>query len=62
VLLYGFISDLLAYWFGTKWADAMARDNRNDPVYRKNVQELIARNRQFEKQHEPGTELHDDRI
>ena len=57
-----FITDLLAYWFGTQWADTMTRDYRKDPVYTKNVQELIERNRQFEKPHEPETELHDDRI
>jgi hypothetical protein len=56
------ISEFIAYWFGTKWADTMTKDHRNDPVYKKNVQELIERNRQFEKQHEPHTELRDDRL
>jgi hypothetical protein len=57
-----FISNLRADWFGTKFANTMTKDYRNDPVYKKNVQDLIERNRQFEKQHEPDTELHDDRI
>ncbi len=57
-----FVSDLLASWFGSKSADTTARDYRNDPIYKKNVQKLIERNRQFEKQHEPDSELHVDRL
>ena len=30
-------------------AESLAKDHRDDPVYRKNVQALIERNRQFEK-------------
>jgi hypothetical protein len=34
----------------------------NDLVYKKNIQELIERNRPFEKHHEPDTEFHDNSI
>lgn len=30
-------------------ADALSTDHRDDPVYKKNLQNLIERNRQFEK-------------
>jgi hypothetical protein len=30
-------------------ADSLSRDHRDDPVYQKNLQRLIERNRQFEK-------------
>ena len=56
------IANFIAYWFGTRFADTMTKDNRDDPVYKKNVRELIERNRQFEKQHEPDTELRDDHL
>jgi hypothetical protein len=44
-----FVLDLLAYWLGTRWADGMSKDHRDDPVYKRNVQDLIKRHRQFEK-------------
>ncbi len=31
------------------WADGLSKDNRDDPVYKRNLQRLIERNRQFEK-------------
>lgn len=31
------------------WADAMSKDHLDDPVYKKNVQRLIERNRRFEE-------------
>jgi hypothetical protein len=50
------ILQLLADWFGTKWADSLSKDYRDDPVYKRNVQRLIERNRQFEKKkNEPHT-------
>jgi hypothetical protein len=30
-------------------AESLSKDYRDDPVYKKNVQDLIGRNRQFEK-------------
>jgi hypothetical protein len=30
-------------------AESLSRDHRDDPVYQKNLQRLIERNRQFEK-------------
>ncbi|MGJ4898813.1 MULTISPECIES: hypothetical protein [unclassified Bradyrhizobium] len=30
------------------WTRSMTTDPRNDPVYKKNIQELIERNRRFE--------------
>jgi hypothetical protein len=44
---------LLAGCLGLKWADGLsnmlAKDYRHDPVYKKNVQDLIERNKRFEK-------------
>ena len=31
------------------FSDAMSKDRRDDPVYKKNLQRLIERNRQFEE-------------
>jgi len=44
------ISDLFAYWFGTKLADGLSKDHQDDPVYKKNVERLIERNRKFEEE------------
>jgi len=52
-----FIWELLANWLGTKWTESLSKDHRDDPVYKKNVQDLIERNRKFEKKNEPHTEL-----
>jgi hypothetical protein len=30
-------------------AESLSKDHRDDPVYKKNVQDLIQRNRRFEK-------------
>lgn len=51
----GLILDFLAYCLGMKWADSLSKDHREDPVYKKNVRDLIERNRQFEKQNDPHT-------
>ena len=32
------------------FSDAMSKDRRDDPVYKKNLQRLIERNRQFEEE------------
>jgi len=34
------------------FSDAMSKDRRDDPVYKKNVQKLIERNRRFEESKE----------
>ena len=44
------ISDFFTYWLGMKWADSLSKDHRDDPVYKKNVQRLIERNRKFEEE------------
>jgi hypothetical protein len=40
---------LFGSWVGAKAARYLSTDHRNDPVYKKNVQDLIERNRRFEK-------------
>ena len=43
------IWELVAQLFGFTVEKSLSSDYRNDPVYKKNVQELIERNRRFEK-------------
>ncbi len=31
-----------------RWTNSLSKDYRNDPVYKKKLQELIERNKQFE--------------
>ena len=40
---------LAAVWLGRNFKTVFAADYGNDPVYKKNVQALIERNRQFEE-------------
>jgi len=42
------IWELVAELFGFAVERSLSSDYRNDPVYKKNVQELIERNRRFE--------------
>jgi hypothetical protein len=42
------IWEWVAELFGFAVEKSLASDYRNDPVYKKNVQELIERNRRFE--------------
>jgi len=47
----GFLSDLVEALTGAaadKWTDSLSKDYRNDPVYKKKLQELIERGRQLE--------------
>ena len=41
------ILDILFYWLGMKWAKSFSKDYRSDPIYKKNVQDLIERSRQI---------------
>ena len=55
----GLISEMVA-WFARSaveqatmsaintWTDSLSKDYRSDPVYKKKLQELIERNKQFE--------------
>jgi hypothetical protein len=40
---------MVGIWLGSMVDKAFTADYRDDPVYKKNVQDLIERNRQFEK-------------
>ena len=42
------IFDILFYWLGMKWAKSLSKDYRSDPIYKKNVRDLIERIRRFE--------------
>jgi hypothetical protein len=56
----GLISEIVA-WFARSaveqatvsaintWTDTLSKDYRNDPVYKKKLQELIERNKRFKK-------------
>jgi hypothetical protein len=35
-------------WLIGGWAETLSKDHRDDPVYKKNVEALIERSRQFE--------------
>jgi hypothetical protein len=35
-----------------KWTSSLSQDGRDDPVYKKKLQELIERNRKFEEERE----------
>ena len=47
-----FIWSLIANWLGATWGDSLSKDHREDPVYKKNVRELIERNKRFEESKE----------
>jgi hypothetical protein len=40
---------MVGIWLGSKVDKVFTADYRDDPVYKKNVQDLIERNRRFEK-------------
>jgi hypothetical protein len=46
--------ELMADWLGSKWADSLSDDHRDDPVYRQNFQDLIERSRNFEEESHGG--------
>ena len=46
--------ELMADWLGSKWADSLSDNHRDDPVYRQNVQDLIERSRKFEEESHDG--------
>jgi hypothetical protein len=47
LLIYGL--GWMLFGFVGVTAESLAKDYRDDPVYKKNLQRLIERNRQFEK-------------
>jgi hypothetical protein len=40
---------MIGVWLGSKVEKTFSTDYREDPVYKKNVRDLIERNRRFEK-------------
>ena len=46
--MFQFLTDLFADALTPLWERAMSKDRLDDPVYKKNVRELIERNRRFE--------------
>jgi hypothetical protein len=48
------MSELFAAWFGIvlgkKLEESLSKDHLEDPVYKKNLQRLIDRNREFEEE------------
>jgi hypothetical protein len=54
--LFEFLTAGLPNWFGSKAAEILNADYRDDPVYKQNLQRLIERNREFEeKRNEPNS-------
>jgi hypothetical protein len=51
VILGSLFNGLASRWIGLIGcaAESLSKDSRDDPVYNKNVQDLIERNRQFER-------------
>jgi hypothetical protein len=47
--LWEIFAATIGSWFGVKAAKIFSTDHRNDPVYKKKLQDLIERNQGFEK-------------
>ena len=48
-MLWPLLKALFSAFIGA-FSDAMSKDRRDDPVYKKNLQRLIEQNRQFEEE------------
>jgi hypothetical protein len=54
----GILEAMLGISIGKSLEDAVSWDYQNDPTYKKNLERLIERNREFEeKRNEPNSEL-----
>ncbi len=46
--LWQCLSTVFASWLGIKMSEVFSADYRNDPVYKRNVRDLIERHQKFE--------------
>lgn len=55
------VFELLVQWptnkIADRWSQSLSKDYKNDPVYKQQLQDLIERNREFEKPDEPDSKF-----